>query len=535
MAEGGGVGGGTNSNNNNNINYVVKKKLNGKGATTTTRKTTTRDRLRSARPSQRGGGFPPPGSRRGSGENNDFSSLAERMVDRLDAARAALRGMLNSNGGGLGGPPSAGTSSAATAAAGKVHPVPPGPGLVMDANWWFWNLLLAVSPAILIGVYCQFVVIPTLMDRNQLGTTGQADVKAGGVGPSHGTGAPSSPPRTGPAAAPPIPSTTAAVDPRPESMVDRVRGLLRSLTPADGVPGAGGDAGGVPPPPQRQRQQEDASDGNVGTGRIVGTPTDQRKEAAAPGGVRAGGNPTRHEGGEGDGRSRSGRTVEEQLHDLRQQMELLEEQIQQQQQQQQQSSSGAPTKGISPNIRQRHIDERANRQQEQGQQLQEQQQQLQIQQQQHLQPSQQPPDESSSSRSSGGVVGAVFFVWQSTMGWWSDLYRSNGRREDGSTPSSGSPHSSPSSPQPQQWKTSPSEATADPAPTAASTVKEEGRGACEGEGVRHHLGTHDAAAADDDDASSSSPSGTGITRSITHPRDHPSEHPLWTLWHKPTD
>lgn len=26
-----------------------------------------------------------------------------------------------------------------------------------------------------------------------------------------------------------------------------------------------------------------------------------------------------------------------------------------------------------------------------------------------------------------------------------------------------------------------------------------------------------------------------ITRSITHPRDQESEHPLWTLWHKPSD
>jgi hypothetical protein len=99
--------------------------------------------------------------------------------------------------------------------------------------------------------------------------------------------------------------------------------------------------------------------------------------------------------------------MEEQLRDLRRQMELLEEQIQQQQQQ---PSSGAPTKGISPNICQRHIDEQANRQHEQGQQLQEQQQQLRIQQQQQQQQLQQPLDESSSSRSPGGVVGTVFFL-----------------------------------------------------------------------------------------------------------------------------
>ncbi|KAL3906593.1 MAG: hypothetical protein SGARI_003936 [Bacillariaceae sp.] len=36
----------------------------------------------------------------------------------------------------------------------------------MDANWWFWNLLLAVSPALLIGVYCQLVVIPKMLEQN---------------------------------------------------------------------------------------------------------------------------------------------------------------------------------------------------------------------------------------------------------------------------------------------------------------------------------------------------------------------------------
>jgi hypothetical protein len=28
--------------------------------------------------------------------------------------------------------------------------------LQMDANWWFWNLLLAASPAVLLAVYCEF-------------------------------------------------------------------------------------------------------------------------------------------------------------------------------------------------------------------------------------------------------------------------------------------------------------------------------------------------------------------------------------------
>lgn len=45
------------------------------------------------------------------------------------------------------------------------RPAPP-EGLVMDANWWFWNLLFAASPAILIAVYCEFIIKPEMKVRH---------------------------------------------------------------------------------------------------------------------------------------------------------------------------------------------------------------------------------------------------------------------------------------------------------------------------------------------------------------------------------
>ena len=40
-------------------------------------------------------------------------------------------------------------------------------GTVMDANWWFWNLLFAASPSVMIALYCQFIVKPELKVRNE--------------------------------------------------------------------------------------------------------------------------------------------------------------------------------------------------------------------------------------------------------------------------------------------------------------------------------------------------------------------------------
>ena len=34
--------------------------------------------------------------------------------------------------------------------------------VVMDLNWWFWNILFALSPAALVVLYCEFVVKPKM-------------------------------------------------------------------------------------------------------------------------------------------------------------------------------------------------------------------------------------------------------------------------------------------------------------------------------------------------------------------------------------
>lgn len=41
--------------------------------------------------------------------------------------------------------------------------------LVMDANWWKWNLLLAVTPGILIATYCELVAKPMMIEKEKSG------------------------------------------------------------------------------------------------------------------------------------------------------------------------------------------------------------------------------------------------------------------------------------------------------------------------------------------------------------------------------
>lgn len=129
------------------------------------KKLTTKDRLRlSSRPSSSG---------KKSGQNDQFhiknmmikspEELMERLNSGLDIARTAVqegyatmrnpadKNLLSARA----GPSSVrGTSK-------NVEPK----GLVMDVNWWFWNLLFAASPSILVALYCQFIVIPEMKLR----------------------------------------------------------------------------------------------------------------------------------------------------------------------------------------------------------------------------------------------------------------------------------------------------------------------------------------------------------------------------------
>ena len=92
--------------------------------------------------------------------------LMERLNTGLDMARKAAKEgyatLRNPKPGDNHLLPARPTSSGSS---GGSRPAPP-EGLVMDANWWFWNLLFAASPAILIGVYCEFIVKPEMKARS---------------------------------------------------------------------------------------------------------------------------------------------------------------------------------------------------------------------------------------------------------------------------------------------------------------------------------------------------------------------------------
>jgi len=129
------------------------------------KKITTKDRLRlSSRPSSSG---------KTSGQNDQFNiknmmikspeELMERLNSGLDIARTAVQEgyatMRN---------PADKNLLSARAGSGGIREASNNverKGLVMDVNWWFWNLLFAASPAVLVALYCQFIVIPEMKLR----------------------------------------------------------------------------------------------------------------------------------------------------------------------------------------------------------------------------------------------------------------------------------------------------------------------------------------------------------------------------------
>ncbi|KAL3926971.1 MAG: hypothetical protein SGBAC_013266, partial [Bacillariaceae sp.] len=44
--------------------------------------------------------------------------------------------------------------------------------LAIDGNWWTWNLLLALTPGILIAAYCEFVAKPMMLEQRKDGSDG---------------------------------------------------------------------------------------------------------------------------------------------------------------------------------------------------------------------------------------------------------------------------------------------------------------------------------------------------------------------------
>eukprot|EP00934_Nitzschia_sp_Nitz4_P001845 Nitzschia sp. Nitz4//scaffold346_size17405//5577//7049//NITZ4_008829-RA/size17405-processed-gene-0.0-mRNA-1//1//CDS//3329548647//1845//frame0 len=80
----------------------------------------------------------------------DEELVAERMTDRLSWARGRLYSFWTEVAGSQ--------SSEGAAVAGRPRRYE----LVMDANWWFWNILMAMTPAVLLAAYCEFVVHPRM-------------------------------------------------------------------------------------------------------------------------------------------------------------------------------------------------------------------------------------------------------------------------------------------------------------------------------------------------------------------------------------
>jgi hypothetical protein len=75
--------------------------------------------------------------------------LTERMTTRMEWARETLGKVWTTD---------PNSSSAARPLRMQV---------VMDSNWWMWNLLLAASPAVIIALYCEFVAKPQMIEQLQ--------------------------------------------------------------------------------------------------------------------------------------------------------------------------------------------------------------------------------------------------------------------------------------------------------------------------------------------------------------------------------
>eukprot|EP00536_Pseudo-nitzschia_multiseries_P005233 jgi/Psemu1/285638/fgenesh1_pg.95_\ len=159
-----------------------------------TQKVTTKDRLRlSARPSRSSQSLAEKNNNEFFGLLEDTNRLVvkspeevvERLNSGLDMARAAVRetyaSLRNNN-----NPEAVAVAVAATAGKNTKRNE-----IVMDTNWWFWNLLFAASPAILIGLYCEFIVKPEMKERYEerereaSESLGGGDESGTGSDPSH--------------------------------------------------------------------------------------------------------------------------------------------------------------------------------------------------------------------------------------------------------------------------------------------------------------------------------------------------------------
>ncbi|KAG7353362.1 hypothetical protein IV203_034631 [Nitzschia inconspicua] len=368
---------------------------------------TTKDRLRSARPSQKR-----PRETVDTLISNP-KELADRAISRLQVAQSFFQNVWKSArtfGGRTGEEPARQQASSSA----QEH----GGGLVMDANWWFWNLLLAASPAIVIAVYCQFVVIPQMKRENEVLQQKESVMmeQASNL-----------------------------------SWMESFQSLLEYFQ-------------------LKERQEQESSEVNTLASKDSDTKTNQPTSAGT-------------------------RDLQRQIQQIRLQLQELETLIQEEQKNEnssKKSTSDEAASGQSSNMRQRYMVQEERQQRRIGQ----------------LQMPQKLDGQQTEEEDALSGPGKLERILQSVQKWWSDY---SGSVQDVQTDSSEQPtivERSADNPHPSPLSHQPGNVNQTQAlPSADSEVAL----------PRSQLQQH------------------RIARSITHPRDHESEHPLWTLWHKPTD
>jgi hypothetical protein len=364
--------------------------------------------------------------------------LADRAIQRLQLARTAVhhiwteawttRGSNNNN-----VIESTQRSSSSSSSSPQERHTQ---GVIMDANWWFWNLLLAASPAIIIAVYCQCFVIPRMVREKQEQLQQQQQLLLLNHNPN---------------------ALTMVDQASKLSWTESLHRLLEYLQHGE---------------TKINEQGAKESDRNSTPNKMVETPTTSETVTS------------------------SEVLLQQQLAQLKQQLEELETKIQQQPIE---SSSKQEYSGPAiSNIRRRYMEQYQQEQQQQQQQ------------QQRHQLKEPIPSEP-------GMLQRLI-TWAQT--WWSDYLES--LREDvpaESLPSSKTTRDGTSTtgenvivkPSLQQT-TNPVHDSDQPSTVDPSTLPSQQQQQQQKEQPPCH-----------------------ITRSITHPRDQESEHPLWTLWYKPTD
>lgn len=326
--------------------------------------------------------------------------------------------------------------------------------VTMDANWWFWNLLLAASPAIFIAVYCQFIVIPQMIQERKQQLLHQNN-----------------------------PDALLLVEQASNlSWAESFQGLLEYLQL-------------VEKKTEDEDEKQDVKRAKVNQNIVPNQKVDTTKATATTTTM----TPPSSQTANSDS---SKSLVQQQLEQIRQQLEELETKLQEQP-----TESNSKSQNIQPmsNIRQRYMDQQQFQREQRG----------------ISQHQQQLEEDASISPETGWGQKMMRFV----QTWWTDYIES--LRDDDA-----------------QTKSSPT--TTDTQRGMSTITEEENTASVNSSRQTTHV-VHDSNnnSSSVEQSTVLAPPSTGprqqqqqpchITRSITHPRDQESEHPLWTLWHKPTD